>query len=98
MAVAVTPNAVAPPLLCFGSQNGTHGVDCGSSIWRGGTPTHLFTRAPGGTCSTGGVGVAVGDGEAASDVEAPPPRPLPSCELCAGGAFWMVCETCGANS
>src|SRR3954468_5778482 len=63
--VDVTPNDVAPPLLVFGSQNATHGGDCGSSTCRGGSPTHLLTRAPGGTFKTAGVG----DAEGVDDVD-----------------------------
>src|SRR5688500_18401745 len=39
----VTPCHVAPPLSP--DQYGTHGGDCGSSICRGGSPTHRRTRA-----------------------------------------------------
>src|SRR5437763_753180 len=40
---SVTPREVCPPLSP--SQYGTHGGDCGSSIWRGGSPMQRRTRA-----------------------------------------------------
>src|SRR5947208_16573747 len=86
----VTPRDVAPPLSP--DQNGTQGGDCGSSIWRGGSPTHLRTRGT----MMGAFAAGTGVGVAAEPAPAPPLRPL--LDDWSVGASVMFSTDCGANS
>src|SRR5690348_15369225 len=67
------------------------GGDCGSSIWRGGSPTQWLKTAFAGS-PAGGVGV--GDGWA---VPVAPFWPLPNFDVCSEGAC-LICWAWGANS
>src|SRR4051812_30046339 len=96
MVSRVTPFHVAPPLSP--SQYGTHGGDCGSSICRGGLPTHLRCRG------TTVVGVAAAASGAVvvvvpiSPSTPSPPAPLPKRDDCSVGASWIALLACGLIS
>src|SRR5687767_10655267 len=92
----VTPLLVAPPFSP--DQYGTHGGDCGSSICRGGSPTHLRTRGTSITCwslagSSGGMPPAPQACPAAHS-----PEPCPELLDCSAGASVIWSTACGANS
>src|SRR5687768_13127919 len=90
----VTPFAVAPPLSP--DQNGTHGGDCGSSICRGGSPTHRRTRAT----SIDSREVVV-DGASVSQLPCVSQTPALSVRPDPVSPAWgcMICSTAwGANS
>src|SRR3954447_842792 len=98
----VTPCQVAPP-LSLPPQNATQGGDCGSSVCRGGSPTHRRTRAPGGSArlgTAGGLTDARGDADGRAAVRSPtsPPSPEPKSLVCSFGASLICSRGCGANS
>src|SRR4051794_30656221 len=99
----VTPRVVAPPL--DPSKYGTHGGDCGSSVWRGGSPKQRRRRARStvgwpGTVVVGpaGVVVVVVVGPPLAPDCSAPPGPWPFALACSDGAFWICWLACGANS
>src|SRR5688572_3842527 len=87
----VTPCAVAPPLSP--SQYATHGGECGSSIWRGGSPTQRWAR---GTTVVGGGSVVVDATPPPSPP--PPPPPSPNWLACSDGASVICSLACGLIS
>src|ERR1041384_994523 len=91
----VTPGYVAPPLSPL--NPGTHGGDRGSSVWRGGLPTH--SRVGGMNCGGGGIGGGPGSGPMPL---APAPTPgglaSPVSPKLAPLAFWSLRPGTGAYS
>src|SRR5688572_3488945 len=90
----VTPSAVAPPLSP--DQEGTQGGDWGSSICRGGSPTHCRARATSiDSCE------AVVDRPSSLHSDSPlqtPARCAPA-DRSSPACGCLICSTaCGANS
>src|SRR4051812_29507578 len=100
-----TPKEVAPPLSFAGSQYGTHGGDCGSSVCRGGLPTQrlmLFRSGPplsppGPAGCVTAVVVVVGDSPE-PPTPLPPASPDPEFDACSFGASLICSTACGAIS